>query len=221
MARIVIAGSTGVVGQNVVRIANERGLDIVPLVRPKSASVADPRAVVVSLDDVPALEKAMAGATTVMQLIGTMRKRFSSGDTYETSDIGTTRSLVRAAKAASLQHFVLLSALGAGTKRGAYLKAKARAEQLVTDSGLSFTIFRPSAFTGVEGRQVPAFVGSLTKWLGLAKLQPIHVRDLARALLLVARDGEPKNAILEGESLWRVVESGRAAFGDQSDSSSS
>ena len=37
--------------------------------------------------------KHIEDAHTVMQLIGTMRNRFSRGDTYESSDIGTTQTL--------------------------------------------------------------------------------------------------------------------------------
>ena len=108
------------------------GVPVVAHVRPKSASseLAQgwPRKAVVELADPAALGEAMRGSTTVLQLIGTMRKRFGAGDTYETSDIGTTRQLVEAAKGAGVDHLVLLSSLGAGRPVGAYLKAKAEAK---------------------------------------------------------------------------------------------
>ena len=43
----------------------------------------------------------------MLQLIGTMRRRFASGDTYQTSDIDTTRALVRAAANASVDFDVV------------------------------------------------------------------------------------------------------------------
>ena len=90
----------------------------------------------------------MSECTTVVQLIGTMRKRFAQGDTYESSDVGTTRQLVAAATEAQIDHFVLLSSVGADKPMGAYLKAKAEAERIVFDSGIPWTVFRPSSFDG-------------------------------------------------------------------------
>src|SRR5207245_164039 len=95
------------------------------------------------------LRTALARCTTVTQLIGTTRKRFAAGDTYESSDIGTTRQLVDAAHAAgTIDHFILLTSVGAGKPRGAYLRAKAEAERIVIESGIAYTIFRPSFLIG-------------------------------------------------------------------------
>ncbi len=203
--KIFIAGSTGAVGRTVVRLADKEGLDIVPHVRPKHRSEAlHPRAAELELSDSETLDKALAGVSTVLQLIGTMRKRFASGDTYESSDIGTTKLLVEAAKRSGVDHFILLSSVGAGNPIGAYLQAKAKAEELVTTSGLVYTIFRPSTFVG-EGHRAPPLMGALTKMLHLASYQPIQVEDLARAILHVARERTALCAVLEGQSLWQVV----------------
>jgi nucleoside-diphosphate-sugar epimerase len=211
MARkLFIAGSTGVVGHEVVRLCGERGVEYVAHARPKPGRQPPPRSAVLELSDAAALVDAMKGCTTVLQLIGTMRSRFGQGDTYETSDIGTTRQLVEAAKGAGVDHVVLLSSTGAGRPMGAYLKAKARAEALVREGGIPFTVLRPSAFTGTEERKVPGLMRVATRALGLRKLEPIEVADLARALLDVAARRDPLNAVLEGESLWDVVARAKA-----------
>jgi uncharacterized protein YbjT (DUF2867 family) len=155
--------------------------------------------------------EAFRDRTTVLQLIGTIRSRFTRGDTYETSDIGTTRQLVEAAKeSGSIDHFILLSSVGAGRPFGAYLEAKARAEAIVRESGIAFTIFRPSAFMG-EGHRVPGVFKTLTRALGAKAWEPIDVVELGAALLRVAAQREPLNATLEGAALWEVVASARAA----------
>ena len=149
-------------------------------------------AAVLELADAPALETALSGAggaggcTTVVQLIGTMRKRFSTGDTYETSDIGTTQQLVDAAKKTGVDHLVLLSSVGAGSPMGAYLQAKARAEAIVRESGIPFTIFRPSAFVG-EGHRPPPGMKLLTRALGLAAPVIQHAQRLVRIELALVR----------------------------------
>ncbi|MGI5861773.1 MAG: SDR family oxidoreductase [Myxococcales bacterium] len=202
---LFIAGATGVVGRAVVEQADARKAVIVPHVRPKRAAAGpvDPRAAVLDLGDEDALAEVLACCTTVVQLIGTMRKRFKTGDTYETSDVGTTAQLVAAAKRAGIDHFVLLSSVGAGNPLGAYLKAKARAEALVRDSGLPFTIFRPSMLIG-PGRGFAA-AEPLAKLLRLETYAPIRVEALAAALLHVALAHAPLGATLEGRSLWALV----------------
>lgn len=203
--QLFVAGATGAVGQVLVPLALKRGVDVVAHVRPKSAGkVSFPRVAAVELAR-PELVDALRGRTTVVQLIGTMRKRFASGDTYETSDIGTTRQLVEAAKAAgTVDHFVLLSSVGAGRPAGAYLKAKAEAERLVRESGLPFTIFRPSAFADREGQAFPG-MKALTRVLGLKRYEPITLLELASGLLAVAEQRAPLGVALEGQALWDVV----------------
>lgn len=202
---LFVAGATGAVGRVLVPLAEARGLEVRPHVRPASAAKLNhPRQVAVDLGD-PRLVDALAGCTTVVQLIGTMKKRFASGDTYETSDVGTTRQLVEAAKRAGVSHFVLLSSVGAGRPLGAYLKAKAQAEALVRESGLPFTIFRPSAFEDRAGQAMPG-ARALTQLLGLKKYQPIRLEELASAIVHVAAMGAPLGVALEGAPLWAVVE---------------
>ncbi len=203
--RLFIAGATGAVGRVLVPMADRHGITVVPHVRPKSAaSLTHPNVVAIDLGDA-GLSKAMEGCTTVVQLIGTMKKRFAKGDTYETSDIGTTRQLVEAAKQAGVDHLVLLSSVGAGRPMGAYLEAKAKAEALVKESGIAFTIVRPSAFEDREGQSMPG-VRAITSFFGLTKYQPITLAELASALLHVAKERAPLGVALEGKPLWDVVQ---------------
>jgi uncharacterized protein YbjT (DUF2867 family) len=202
--RILVAGATGAVGQVLLQLAPTRQADVVAHARPKSASRVSGQVAAIELSD-PKLPEVLRGCTTVVQLIGTMRKRFSSGDTYETSDIGTTRQLVDAAKACgTVDHLVLLSSVGAGSPRGAYLKAKAEAERIVTSSGIPYTIFRPSAFADREGAFLPG-MGALTRLFGLKKYEPIKLAQLAGAILWSAMEREPLGVALEGAPLWDVV----------------
>jgi uncharacterized protein YbjT (DUF2867 family) len=200
--KVFVAGATGAVGRTFVPRAEAAGLTVVPHVRPGSeAKLEHPNRVVLDLAS-PTLSAALTGCATVVQLIGTMRKRFSTGDTYETSDIGTTRQLVAAAQAAGVSHFVLLSSVGAGRPTGPYLQAKAEAEALVTHSGLAWTILRPSAFEDREGQWMPG-VRSVTRLLGLRRYEPIRLDELADALVHSVQEGPL--GVLEGEALFAAV----------------
>ena len=206
---LFVAGATGATGRTLMRQALSRGAPpVLAHVRPKSAD-SDmvrpwPHKAVVELSDGEALVERMRGCTTVLQLIGTMRKRFGSGDTYETSDIGTTRQLVEAARRAGVDHLVLLSSVGAGRPVGAYLKAKAEAERLVRDSGIPWTVVRPPAFEG-EYHHINPVLRALTRLPPLRNMRPIHLEQLAAVLLRVSEQRAPLNQVLEGDTLWAEV----------------
>lgn len=203
--RVFVAGATGATGQAFLRAAAALGADVVPHVRPRSAAKAPPGAAILELGDADALAAALRAVTTVVQLIGTMRRRFASGDTYATSDVDTTSQLVLAARrAGTVDHVVLLSSVGAGRPVGAYLRAKAEAEAIVRQSGLAWTIFRPSFLDG-DGRRAPPGARAVTRLLHLCRYEPITTDELAAAMLRVALRRAPLGAALEGDSLWAVV----------------
>jgi len=199
---VFVAGATGAVGTALLHRAQATGLAVRPHVRPQSeGKLSHPDRVVLDLAS-PALVDAMAGCTAVVQLIGTMRKRFHTGDTYETSDVGTTRHLVAAARANDVGHFVLLSSVGAGRPAGPYLQAKAAAEAVVVDAGLPYTILRPSAFEDREGAWMPG-ARRVTRLLGLRRYEPIRLDEVALAIVRVLQQGPV--GVLEGKALWNVV----------------
>src|SRR5690606_20301765 len=106
---------------------------------------------------------------------------------------------------------------GAGRPIGAYLKAKAEAERLVTHSALPWTIVRPGAFVGEE--RLPQIFGRLgvnppgakllTRLPFMSALRPTHLDQLASVLLKVALDGAPTSTVLEGRNLWELVDAAR------------
>jgi uncharacterized protein YbjT (DUF2867 family) len=199
-----VAGATGAVGQTLVPLARGAGVPVVAHARPRSAQKLGPgEAAVLELEE-PGLAAAMRGCTTVVQLIGTVRSRFSSGDTYETSDVGTTRRLVAVAREVGVDHLILLSSVGAARPVGAYLKAKARAEALVTGSGVPWTVLRPSAFEDRGGQRLPG-ARAVMRFLGLPKWELISLHELSTALLRVATARAPLQEVLEGRTLWDVV----------------
>ncbi len=217
---VFVAGATGATGQVLVPLATEAGMGLRLHVRPATASRTplgtDPRARVFDLADADALAAALAGCDAVVSLVGTMRARFATGDTYATSDVGSTVSLVTGARAAGVPRMLLLSSVGAGGA-GAYLQMKGECERIVTGSGLAWTIFRPAALaspsTGAEGTHgkrsapgtsVTAALRGLPGVGGLvARYGPIPIEVVARAMVRTLespRDGQ----IIEGAALWEL-----------------
>jgi len=219
---IFVAGATGATGEVFVQMATRAGVELVLHVRPQTAARTplskDPRARVFDLSDRQALLSALAGCDALVSFVGTTRARFQLGDTYESSDVASTRLLASGAKEAGGLRFLLLSSVGAGGP-GAYLKMKGECERIVRESGLAYTIFRPSALvspppgeaaTSHHGRrEAPAVADGVMSALGKLpglrswtdRYKPIPITVLCSAFLRVLakpRDGE----VIEGSELW-------------------
>jgi uncharacterized protein YbjT (DUF2867 family) len=225
MTTLLVAGATGAVGSVVVPKARAAGLRVVPHVRPKTAGRhplgKDPEALICELGEAAALDRAMAGVDAVACLVGTMRRRFAAGDTYESSDYQPVVDLIASAKRApgGPRYLVLLSSVGARAGSG-YLGWKWRVEEAVRGSGLPHTILRPSIFddrgsgaapSDGRARRPPPLVGGALRLLAVVpglralgeRLAPISIDELADAVVRAARDRGPVNAVLEGKQLRR------------------
>jgi uncharacterized protein YbjT (DUF2867 family) len=159
-----VLGATGFVGREVVRQLCVRGATTIAHVRPDSKSLDDWRRrfgeLGASVDTTPwrvdALADRLRGAAPAQLyiLIGTTRSRAKAdavgGNIYEAVDLGLTRIAVDAAVAGGQRpRLVFLSSIGASpSARSAYLAARGRAEQVVTDAGLPWVIARPSLIIG-------------------------------------------------------------------------
>lgn len=116
-----------------------------------------------------------------------------------------------ARRVGGIDHVVLLSSVGAGRPVGAYLKAKAAAETILRDSGIAWTIFRPSSFDGGPHRPPPGMggllgvIGALGARSVADRLRPIPLETLASAILAAGVRRAPLNTVLEGAALWDWV----------------
>src|SRR5271169_5640585 len=155
---VAIAGGSGFVGGAIAR-----RLAALPGIRARVMS-RDPeqaRRRLASLDadfvraevtDPPSLKAALAGARAVVNAVqfdGYPVEDPSRGLTFERVDYGGTLALLEAAKAGSLEHFVYISGVAADERSShPAFSAKGRAERAIRESGLDYTIFRPSLVFG-------------------------------------------------------------------------
>jgi uncharacterized protein YbjT (DUF2867 family) len=223
---VLVAGATGAVGTVLVPRLRKAGLQVTPHVRPKTAARhplgKDPGALICELSDAPPLDEAMARAQTVVCLVGTMRKRFASGDTYESSDYQPVLQLISSAQRSGGRHFVLLTSYGTRAGATGYLGWKWRAEEAVRASGMPWTILRPSILdstnSGAEpsdgnARKPPPLLGGAIRMLGAVPgmrglsddLRPIPLEILCRAIVRVVEEGAPRASVMSGRALWQAA----------------
>ena len=140
---ILVAGGTGRVGGEVLRLLAGRGNSVRVLTRrARAGGLGSAEVVVGDVRDAGAVAKAVTGVQTVVSTI----TGFGPGEAgpVAVDDLGN-RALIRAARAAGAERFVLVSIQGAGPDHPLELyRAKFRAEEELQASGLAWTVIRPT-----------------------------------------------------------------------------
>ena len=186
--KVLVAGGTGFIGTNLCAELHERGHEVTALARdPDPSSIPD--GVATAVGDVSAYDSiadTVADHDAVVNLVS-LSPLFDppSGLTHEGVHLRGTENLVQAAEAGGTDRFLQMSGLGVDPDGPtAYLRAKGKAETVVKNSSLDWTIFCPSVVFG-EGAEFVEFSKKLTTpYLtglpggGETPFQPIWVGDL-------------------------------------------
>ena len=185
--RIFITGGTGFVGGNIREALGDRPIRL--LVRSKSKSpVKESTNVELVEGDVTkadSIRGAMNGCEAVIHLVAIISEE--GGATFDGVIRVGAANVVTEAHRVGIKRLIHMSAMGAANDpRYPYLKAKWDSEQLVKQSGIAYTIFRPSVIFGpgdgfinvlanlVRKAPVIPVVGS-----GQSKFQPVSVKEVA------------------------------------------
>lgn len=199
MSSILVTGASGFVGSYVVPTLLEAGHRVVALVRSPEAgarvrarlSGGDATQVELREGDVTRIDTlgpALAGIDAVVHLVALPRD-WDGGASLRLVNTEGTRNLVVAMRAAGVRRLVHQGALGVEDDPNLqYASSKAKAERLVGESTLDWTILRPSLLFGPRDgffnivaslvRLSPGVVPMAGR--GLSRFQPLAVADEAR-----------------------------------------
>lgn len=213
---IAVTGATGFVGRHVVRALLDEGFGVRALVRERDkAKGALPGGVSWVFGDIGnrrATAELTGGCAGLVHCIG-IRREFPPEVTFQRAHPEATAAALDAARSAGVSRFIHISALGTRPDAATeYHRSKYASEQLVRQSGLEWTILRPSLIHGPDGefmkmtkdwalgRAAPFFVmpyfARVAPPTGFppipkpesAKIQPVHVDDVAAAVVASLRE---------------------------------
>lgn len=200
MRTILVIGGTGFIGSRIVAQLAASGTDciIVPtrrLSRAKHLQVMPTvRLLEENVHDDAALDRLMAGADAVINLVGVLHsKRGAEGSAYgpdfARAYVELPRRIVAACKRHQVSRLLHMSALGADRNGPSmYQRSKADGEAAVfAEPSIAVTVFRPSVVFG-PGDSFLNMFASLQRIFPLmplggadARFQPVYVGDVAQA----------------------------------------
>lgn len=198
----LIIGGTGYVGEYLREVLQKAGIHLRLLLRSnRRQAELEHQGFEVALgdvNDVPALVRAMQGVDTVVNLVAIIKEQGEA--TFERINYQGTVNVVDAARQAGVRRIIQMSAIGAGDlPEYPYMYTKWRAENYVKESGLEWTIFRPSIIFGPsESRQVH-FISQLADVVakapvipvvgdGTSTFQLIHLEDVSASFAAALED---------------------------------
>lgn len=207
--RVAIIGGTGFVGRYVIDALQAAGHSVSTMVRSgsesKLGSTSQVRITNGDLQSQSAINTTCENCDAVIYNVGILRENSRRGETFEETQFRGVERTIAAARNAGVKRFLLMSASGVRAGGTPYQDSKFRAEELVRNSGIDYVIFRPSVIFGdprnlteiatqlyedMISPPLPA-IGFHTGWNstgGKVLMSPVHVEDVARAIVLALHD---------------------------------
>jgi uncharacterized protein YbjT (DUF2867 family) len=206
---VALAGGSGFIGRAIARrLIAGGGTKVRVLTRnPESArarlDIPGVEFVAADIAQPASLKDALKDVSTIVDTIqfdGYPVENPRRGLTFERIDYGGTVALIEAAKRVGVGQFIYISGAAADeNSTHPAFRAKGRAERAIRESGLTYTIFRPSLVYGPEDKVVNGLARAIrfapifgVPGTGRQKVQPVLVDDLA-ACVMLAVSGRGRN----------------------------
>jgi len=188
---VCVLGGSGFVGRHVCHQLVTQGYRVTVPTRDRERAkslITLPTADVLTADvhDPATLKRVVRGCDAVINLIGVLHDANGKGS-FRQAHVDLARKVTDACRQRGVRRLVHMSALNAAVNaQSAYLRSKGEAEAIVRESGLCYTIFRPSVIFGREDRFLNLFA-KLLRFMPVivlgspnARFQPVYVEDVAR-----------------------------------------
>ena len=203
-----IIGATGLIGSYLLEeLLQDNYYDTVRILIRRPLELTHPKLEkkLVDFTDAESFRLALESSDVVFCAIGTTQKKVKGDkEAYRKVDYDITVNAAKFCKLNGCETFVFVSSVGANSKsNNFYLKLKGEVEEAVKTIGLkSLHIMRPSVLLGDRkefrlGEKISKGIMSAFSFLIPSKYKPVHGRDVAKAMVAVAKKHDEGFFVLE------------------------
>ncbi len=186
-SQIVITGANGFIARNLRRFLNEKKIATICIARRNFRNYkSETKIISTEFSHIPISK--LKNSNSLIHLIGIGKE--TPENSYQSTNIELTKKIIRLCKKAKIKKIIYNSGLGVSKKTtSSYFISKLKAEQLIVNSGLDYTIFRPSYILGTDDLLSQNLKKQIKKGSiiipgsGNYELQPISVNDVAKIIL--------------------------------------
>lgn len=200
--KIAVAGANGFVGTNLRKFLSSRKIQVVSLARKNHKKFRSEKSVIFSDLASENLTGKLAGCDALVHLIGTGAQTASID--YQSVNVDQTKKIIKLCKRAKIKKIVYISGLGVNKSTTfGYFISKLKAEQQIINSGLDYTILRPSYIVGKNDPLTKNLLKQAKRGYivipgsGSYRLQPISVDDVSKIILCCITRKKLSNKIVD------------------------
>lgn len=213
---VLLAGATGLVGRELLDLLSrdDAFARVTAIVRRPLAPAPAAGRVAAPVVDFDQLERHadLFAVEQVFCALGTTAGAAGARAAFRRVDLEYPLRIAQLARERGARHYLLVSALGANPRSGIfYYQMKGEVEETIGALGFrSFTIARPSILLGERAEFRPGEqVAKALAFLVPSRFKPVHVRQVAAALVQAAREDAPGQRVLTNAELRAITVAAR------------
>ena len=200
--QVVITGANGFVAKNLRKYLSENNVDLISISRSDFKEYKNEFKIITKNYDEKIITNKIKNSDALIHLVGIGKQ--SVNIDYEMINVELTKHIVSLAKKAKIKKILYNSGLGVSSKTSVgYFISKYKAEKIIMNSSLNYTIFRPSYIVGKND----LFTKFLKKQIkiktieipgsGNYSIQPISINDVVKIIFQSIHDIKFKNKIID------------------------
>ena len=200
--KIIVTGASGFIAKNLRKYLSEKNIELISISR-KDFKNFNCETKIISKDyEEKNLFKKIQNSEALIHLVGIGKQSVNTD--YDMINTDLTKHVVNLCKKARIKKIIFLSGLGVSSNTSlGYFISKYNAEKQIIDSGIDFTIFRPSYIIGKDdllSKNLKKQIKSgkiIIPGSGTYSIQPIHVSDVVKILFKSTSQLEFNNKIID------------------------
>jgi len=199
---VAVVGASGFIAKNLRRYLSDNNIKLISISRNDFKTFNNESKIISKHYDEKNILQKIKNSDALIHLVGIGKQSVKTD--FEMVNVQFTNHVVNLTKKAKIKKIIYLSGLGVSPNTSSgYFISKYKAEKIIVDSGLDYTIFRPSYVVGKDD----LFTKYLKKQIkntqilipgsGKYTIQPIHINDVVQIILRSISDRKFNHKIID------------------------